>query len=138
MLRLTNEGIKDRAAWEEKGYSLPKYDRAQVEARTKENPTWIHFGAGNIFRAFQANVCDELLNQGVIDTGKKPIEVYASMKDMEILVGPKFFRCHRGYLVNMEHIHGYSRTSIIMDNGDEIFLSRDRYPAFVAAYEKFL
>ena len=73
-----------------------------------------------------------------IHTGNQPIEVYASMKEMENLVGPKFFRCHRGYLVNMEHIHGYSRNAIVMDNGDEIFLSRDRYAAFVAAYEKFL
>ncbi|MCR5640781.1 MAG: LytTR family transcriptional regulator DNA-binding domain-containing protein [Lachnospiraceae bacterium] len=69
---------------------------------------------------------------------KQPIEVYGSMRDMEILVGPKFFRCHRGFLVNMEHIHGYSKNTIVMDNGDEIFLARDRYPAFVAAYDKFL
>ena len=73
-----------------------------------------------------------------IHTGGDPIEVYGSMKDMEILVGPKFFRCHRGFLVNMEHIHGYSKTSITMDNGDEIFMARDRYSAFVAAYHNFL
>ena len=81
MLKLTNEGIKDRAAWEEKGYKLPSYDREKVAANTKANPTWIHFGAGNIFRAFQANVCEELLNQGVIDTGLIVAEGY----DYEII-----------------------------------------------------
>ena len=81
MLKLSNEGIKDRAAWEEKGYKLPLYDREKVTANTKEHPTWIHFGAGNIFRAFQANVCEELLNQGVIDTGLIVAEGY----DYEII-----------------------------------------------------
>ena len=40
--------------WEEKGYLLPKYDREELKKKTKENPTWVHFGAGNIFRAFPA------------------------------------------------------------------------------------
>ncbi|WP_026526855.1 mannitol dehydrogenase family protein [Butyrivibrio sp. VCD2006] len=81
MLKLTNEGLKDRAAWEEKGYKLPLYDREKVAANTKENPAWIHFGAGNIFRAFQANVCEELLNSGFIDTGLIVAEGY----DYEII-----------------------------------------------------
>ena len=36
--------------WEEKGYLLPKYDREELKKKTKENPTWVHFGAANIFR----------------------------------------------------------------------------------------
>jgi len=87
-MKLTNEGIKDRKAWEEKGYSLPKYDRNQIIANTKQNPKWIHFGAGNIFRAFQANVVEELLNQGVIDTGLIVAEGY----DYEII--EKYNRPH--------------------------------------------
>ena len=75
-MQLTNEGIKDKKAWEEKGYALPKYDRDKVTENTKANPTWIHFGAGNIFRAFQANVVEELLNEGVIDTGLIVAEGY--------------------------------------------------------------
>ena len=55
-MRLSAEGLKDRAKWEEAGYALPKFDREKVTEATKENPFWIHFGAGNIFRAFQANV----------------------------------------------------------------------------------
>ena len=59
---LNENGLKDRAQWEEKGYHLPQYDREAMIARTKENPMWVHFGAGNIFRAFQANVAQNLLN----------------------------------------------------------------------------
>lgn len=68
-MRLTLSGIQDRAAWESKGYRLPQYDINVMRKNTKENPFWIHFGAGNLFRAFHAAVVQELLNQGVLDRG---------------------------------------------------------------------
>ena len=49
-MKLSKEGLKNRAEWEAKGYKLPQFDRDAVTAATKENPFWIHFGAGNIFR----------------------------------------------------------------------------------------
>lgn len=68
-MKLTAKGIENRAEWEKKGYSLPKFDIEKVALATKENPTWVHFGAGNIFRAFQANVAQNLLNEGILDKG---------------------------------------------------------------------
>ena len=58
-----------RKEWEEKGYELPAYDREAVKKATKEAPTWVHFGAGNIFRAFPAAKLQELLNEGSYDKG---------------------------------------------------------------------
>ena len=68
-MKLSVAGLKDRAAWEEKGYRLPQFDREAVTANTHMAPFWIHFGAGNIFRAFQANVMQNLLNDGVLVRG---------------------------------------------------------------------
>ncbi len=69
-MRLSAEDItKNRREWEEKGYHLPKYDRDELIVRTRDNPTWIHFGAGNIFRAFQANDLEGMLNRGEYDRG---------------------------------------------------------------------
>ena len=45
-------------------------------AATKEAPYWVHFGAGNLFRAFQANVAQNLLNEGVLDRGIVVAEGY--------------------------------------------------------------
>lgn len=56
-------------SWKQKGYELPEYDREQIRKNTKENPTWIHFGAGNIFRGFPAAVLQTLLNTGSYDKG---------------------------------------------------------------------
>lgn len=57
------------ASWKEKGYEIPNYDREQVRKSTKENPTWIHFGAGNIFRGFPAAGLQDILNSGTYDKG---------------------------------------------------------------------
>ena len=78
---LNENGLQNRAEWEEKGYRLPQYDRQAMMKRTKENPTWVHFGAGNIFRAFQANVAQNLLNEGAMDCGITVVEGF----DYEII-----------------------------------------------------
>lgn len=68
-MKLTMSGIADRAQWEEKGYELPQYDINKMKAATREAPFWIHFGAGNLFRAFHARAIQNLLNAGVIHRG---------------------------------------------------------------------
>ena len=69
MMKLNENGLKNKAEWEEKGYAVPKYDRKAMIEKTKENPCWVHFGAGNIFRAFQADIAEKLLNEGINDRG---------------------------------------------------------------------
>ena len=49
------------AEWAEKGYELPKFDIEAVKAKTHAEPTWVHFGAGNIFRAFPAAILNDAL-----------------------------------------------------------------------------
>lgn len=68
-MKLCSEGLKNRQEWIARGYRLPEFDREAVRAKTEEAPVWLHFGAGNIFRAFQANVVQNLLNEGSMDTG---------------------------------------------------------------------
>ncbi len=92
-MQLNNEGLQDRSAWERAGYTLPEFDRNAVTAKTKEAPAWIHFGAGNIFRAFQANVMQQLLNKGIVDTGLLVAEGF----DYEII--EKMNRPHDDYSI---------------------------------------
>lgn len=69
IMRLTSESLKDRKLWEEAGFSLPQFDVEAMKKTTIKKPTWIHFGAGNIFRAFPANVQQNILNAGKANTG---------------------------------------------------------------------
>ena len=69
-MKLNNASITDNAAaWKAAGYDLPKFDRAAVTAATKAAPRWVHFGAGNIFRAYQGNLAQRMLNAGDAETG---------------------------------------------------------------------
>lgn len=69
MLRLTRSSLSDKAAWEAAGVELPSFDYEAVAQRTLEQPEWVHFGAGNIFRGFVANAHQKLLDNGKADTG---------------------------------------------------------------------
>ena len=69
MLQMNTAGLLDRASWEAAGVQLPGFDHAAMCAETAANPTWVHFGAGNIFRGFIAKLQQDLLNQGLVKGG---------------------------------------------------------------------
>ena len=68
-MKLNLQGIENKEIWKEKGYQLPEYDIEAMRTATRENPYWIHFGAGNLFRAFHARMLQEVLNKGELDRG---------------------------------------------------------------------
>ena len=81
MLKLNEQGLKDRGLWEEKGYILPQFDREKMKEETQKHPLWVHFGAGNIFRAFQCNAAQKMLNKGAMASGIIAVEGF----DYEII-----------------------------------------------------
>lgn len=73
---LNKDSIKNSVLWEKAGIEIPKYDYDKMSALTMENPTWVHFGAGNIFRGFIAMLEQELLNSGKASTGIIAVDGY--------------------------------------------------------------
>ena len=80
-MQLNNAGLKNKTAWEKAGVKLPAFDQDAIIQATKKAPTWVHFGAGNIFRAFPAALQQKLLEEGTADTGIVVAEGY----DYEII-----------------------------------------------------
>ncbi len=68
-MKMNRAALADRAAWEKAGVKLPQYDIEAMTQRTKANPIWVHFGAGNIFRGFIAALQQRLLDKGLADRG---------------------------------------------------------------------
>lgn len=68
-MELSLQSLKNREKWEEAGFVLPSYDIEKMAAATKAAPEWLHLGAGNIFRAFTANLQQTLLDRGIANKG---------------------------------------------------------------------
>ena len=68
-MKLNSRSLQDTAAWAAASVRLPGFDHAAMCAETEENPTWVHFGAGNIFRGFIAKLQQSLLEQGLVKGG---------------------------------------------------------------------
>lgn len=80
-MKLSDAGLADRHAWQDAGYDLPVFNRGLARQATTKEPIWIHFGAGNIFRAFPAALQQRLLDAGESDKGVIVCEGY----DYEII-----------------------------------------------------
>ncbi|GFI65529.1 polyol:NADP oxidoreductase [Lachnospiraceae bacterium] len=127
-MKLTRAGLEaDRAAFEAAGYSLPTFDYETVKKNTYENPAWIHFGAGNIFRAFQANVVQNLLNRGILTAGLIAAEGY----DYEIIEKSNRPHDNLTILATLKADNTVEKTvvgsimeSLILDSGNEKEYSR--------------
>lgn len=74
----------------------------------------------------------------VIHMLQDTLEIYATMNGMEKELGEQFYRCHRGYLVNLSRITGYTGDTITLCNGEDIFLAREKYNEFVKVYMRYL
>ena len=75
-MKLTLEGLKNTQEWEAAGIALPSYDVEKVAENTRKAPTWVHFGAGNIFRIFIGGLADTLLAKGEADKGITCVETF--------------------------------------------------------------
>ena len=73
-----------------------------------------------------------------IHTKTNIVEAYAAISELEKQLVGSFYRCHRGYLVNMAFIMEYGNDSITLNNGETIILSKDKYSEFVKVYMRYL
>ncbi|AGA65481.1 mannitol-1-phosphate/altronate dehydrogenase [Brachyspira pilosicoli P43/6/78] len=80
-MKLNIENLNDKNFWENANIEVPKYNINDIRKNTAKKPTWIHFGAGNIFRGFIAAVADTLLNDSIIDTGIIAVDTHAFGRD---------------------------------------------------------
>lgn len=115
MLHLNKTSIKDVNLWEQAGIANLKFNYEEMVAATKENPTWVHFGAGNIFRGFIAMLQQNLLNAGKVNSGIVVVETY----DEEII--EKIYTPHDNLgLLAIMNTDGSLEKSIIGSIGESL------------------
>lgn len=63
---------------------------------------------------------------------------YAKIRDLELELQEHFFRIHKGYLVNLSYVSGYSKTEAALTNGEKLLISKYKYQDFAKAFLRFL
>ena len=119
------------------------YDRAVLEAGKKKQHSM-----GQLFvKTRNRNVTLEQSDILYIESRAKKVEIhtrndiveaYAGIGELEKQLTENFYRCHRGYLVNMAFISEYSSDSIVLNNGETIILTKEKYGEFVKVYMRYL
>lgn len=73
----------------------------------------------------------------IFHTKEGNLDTYGKMEDWEGKLGNTFYRCHRGYLVNLEKITAYNIDTVDVINGDSLILARKKYSDFIKAYMRY-
>ncbi len=69
MVKITDDYKQDEQAFTKAGIKVPTYSQAEVAKKTLAAPRWVHFGGGNLFRAFHAAIASHLIDAGKLDEG---------------------------------------------------------------------
>ena len=130
-MKLDNSVFSNKE-WQDKGYFVPTYDRDKMIKETVAAPEWVHFGAGNIFRAFQANLSQRMLEEGTATKGITVVEGF----DYEII--EKMYRPHDNLsiLVTLK-ADGNVEKSVISSIAESCILDSARKQEFARLKEIF-
>lgn len=118
-------------------------ERAKKEIEKKQNRKDRQIFIKTRNKNITLNVADILyfeneMRKIIAHTVRGEISFYGVMADMEKEAGAGFYRCHRGYLVNLSYVMEYDMENIMLSNGEKIYLSKDRYHDFVKQYMRYL
>ena len=120
-MRLNDNELKNRAAWEKANILLPRFNRQAMITETEKTPKWVHFGAGNIFRIFPAALQQDLLEQGLEKTGI----IMVAGRDGEIL--EKVFKpCDNLTLAVILKADGTIQKRVIASIADSLWMGNEK------------
>ncbi len=109
------------------------------QVRPKEKKYWIFSAGGEKMKLDidEIQVVEVMKHYIQIYTADKTYETKLSLSEAEQAVGAdKFISPHRSYLVQLSKIRRITRSSVIMENGQEVPLSRGKYKEINEAFIK--
>lgn len=76
MVKLTDDYLNNPNKFKKNNIQTPNFNQEDMEQETDKNPVWVHFGGGNLFRCFHAEIAQNLLDHGDLKSGLIIAETY--------------------------------------------------------------
>lgn len=119
MVKLADNYQIDNNEFTKIGIKVPSYNQDKMKEQTAKEPLWVHFGGGNLFRAFHAMIAQKLLNKGEMKSGVIVAESY----DDEVIskVYKKYNDRHLSVVMNAD---GSLDEELVTSVADAIYYSK--------------
>ncbi len=122
---------------EDKLYAV--LDRAAAAMQKTERMLLLNVD-GEMLRLPVSAICyvEAFAHRASIVTESSSLSVKQSISELEQQLGTDFIRCHRSYLVGLQHIARLARNEVVLDSGKTLPLSRGAaqqvHKAFISYY----
>ncbi len=114
------------------GVQLPKKDKNEVIKNTKKEPRWVHFGGGNLYRAFHAEVAQTLIDQGFLESGIIVCETF----DEEV-IDQVYTPYQQDILEVIMHEKGHFEQKLLQSTAASYFCHPSREESYQAVRDVF-
>ena len=128
-------------------YVVKPFDRARIEAVMETVVRRLEAARGEVLSITENRRRRDLPLRGilyvasegqacVIRTRGEQIRTYISIEALAAaLPPPRFLRCHRGYVVNLDQVRYLEDGDFIMSNGERVYISVKNFRKVKSAYE---
>lgn len=119
------------------------YNRAKkiIEGMGKDNAVLTIKNAGKTYTILLSNIkyIESQNRKNIIHfKNGEEFEYYGAMKSLEGELDRRFFRVHKGYIVNMSYIKKYDRNSVTVWEDEVLMMSKYRYQDFTSSYMNYI
>lgn len=122
-----------------------QFQKALVKAingitKRNDNKKIIKIGSKNYTVNIQDITYIETFNNNIAIhmTDESILTIYSTLKDFEKELTPNFLRCHKCYMINMNHIIGYEPHKFIINKNIFIPIPPKKYSNVVEKYKNYL
>lgn len=111
---------------------FPALDKAIKRLSADGGKTFFVSNGTSASRIFLKNILyfDALDHRITVHTLSGTVQFFGSLDAVRENLDDRFFRCHRSYLVNMDHVTEKQSGFAIMDGGDKILIARRKQQEF--------
>ncbi|MFD1900752.1 mannitol dehydrogenase family protein [Enterococcus termitis] len=119
-MKITESYIVNKDKFKDVNIQMPLFDDVLMKQRTKEQPKWLHFGGGNLYRCFHAKVAQDLLNQNLLETGIVVVENFG-----EALIKEVYQKNNNRSLTVTMKVDGSFEKELIASTSDAYFVNKN-------------